>query len=125
MQFALPLADLAIGLKKHGRVERLLVAEVVVEQALVGGGALGDPVDARAIEAKLAEFGRGPRPGCPALSAPGCAAAAAASTVARALSCSRSRLAALRPGRYRPSRAHAMPWLRSLRHRTASRPLDE
>ena len=66
MQLALPLANFAIGVEKHGRIERLLVAEVVIEQPLVGGGALRDAVDARAVEAELAELGRGRRPECPA-----------------------------------------------------------
>ena len=52
----LALADVAVGLEQHPRVERLLVAEVVVEHALVGAGPLGDPVDARAVEAVLDEL---------------------------------------------------------------------
>ena len=56
MELALALPDLLIGVEEHGRIERLLVAEIVVEQPLVGVGALGDPVDARAIQAVLAEL---------------------------------------------------------------------
>ena len=56
MQLALAEPDFAVGVEKHRGVERLLVAEIVIEQPLVGGGALGDAVDARAVEAELAEF---------------------------------------------------------------------
>jgi hypothetical protein len=56
MQFALPYANFAIGIEKHRRIERLLVAEIVVEEALVGGGPRGDAIDTRAVKAELAEF---------------------------------------------------------------------
>ena len=55
-QFALAAPDLLIGVEQHGAVERLLVAEVVVEQPLVGLGARGDGIDAGAVEALLAEL---------------------------------------------------------------------
>ena len=64
MQLALALADFAIGVEQHRRIERLLVAEVVVKQPLVGGRAFRNAVDARAIEAELAEFCRGPKREC-------------------------------------------------------------
>ncbi len=40
-------ADRRIGLLKHGKIESLLVAEVMIEHALVDAGALGDGVDPR------------------------------------------------------------------------------
>ncbi len=52
----LALADVAVGLQQHLRVERLLVADVVVEHALVGAGPFGDPVDPRAVEPVLDEL---------------------------------------------------------------------
>ena len=55
-QLALAAADLLVGVEQHGRVERFLVAAVVVEQPLVGLGAGGDGVDAGAVEALLAEL---------------------------------------------------------------------
>ena len=57
-QLGLAGADVAVGLEQHPRVERLLVAEVVVEHALVGAGLLGDTVDAGAVEAELDELRR-------------------------------------------------------------------
>ena len=49
-------ADVAVGLEQDAGVERLLVADVVVEHPLVGAGPLGDPVDARAVEPVLDEL---------------------------------------------------------------------
>ena len=56
VQRRLALADLAVGVEQHAGVERLLVADVVIEHALVGAGALGDAVDAGAVEAVLDEL---------------------------------------------------------------------
>ena len=42
---------LLVGALEHGEEEVLLAAEIVVEHALVGAGALGDAVDARAAQA--------------------------------------------------------------------------
>ena len=55
-QLALAAADLLVGVEQHRRVERFLVAEVVVEQPLVGLGAGGDGIDPGAVEALLAEL---------------------------------------------------------------------
>src|SRR5690606_12299496 len=48
--------DLLVGVEQYGAVQLLLVAEIVVEQPLVGGGTVGDRVDTRALETALAEF---------------------------------------------------------------------
>ena len=56
VQRRLALADVAVGLEQHPRVERLLVADVVIEHALVGAGPFGDPVDPRAVEPELDEL---------------------------------------------------------------------
>jgi hypothetical protein len=55
------LANVAIGLLQHGLEQLLLVLEVVVDQALVQAGALGDAVHARAAEAELGELVAGRR----------------------------------------------------------------
>src|SRR5215470_4027164 len=44
-------ADLLIDPFQHGEIERVLVAEIVVDELLVDAGALGDVVDAGAGEA--------------------------------------------------------------------------
>ena len=59
-QLLLGLADSRVSGFEHREEQPLLVAEVVVEHALVGAGCGGDPVYARAAEAVLGEFdGRG------------------------------------------------------------------
>ena len=55
-QLALAAADLLVGIEQHRRVERFLVAPVVVEHPLVGLGAGGDGIDPGAVEALLAEL---------------------------------------------------------------------
>ena len=55
-QLALAAPDLLVGVEQDRRVERLLVAVIVVEQPLVGLGAGGDGIDARAVETLLAEL---------------------------------------------------------------------
>src|SRR5262249_7589869 len=52
-------ADADIGAFKHGQVETVLVAEIVIDHPLVGARALGDRVDTRAGVALLGEFGHG------------------------------------------------------------------
>jgi hypothetical protein len=56
VQLGLAGADVAVGVEQHPAVQRLLVADVVVEHALVGAGARGNAVDARALEAVLDEL---------------------------------------------------------------------
>ena len=51
-------ADAGIGVLEHDEVERLLVAEVVVEHPLVGAGARRDRIDPGAAEALLGELPR-------------------------------------------------------------------
>ena len=55
-QFLLAAPDLLVGVEQHRRVERFLVAVIVVEQALVGPGAGGDGIDAGAVETLVAEL---------------------------------------------------------------------
>ena len=49
-------ADVGVGVEQDAGVERLLVADVVVEHPLVDAGPLGDAVDARAVEPVLDEL---------------------------------------------------------------------
>ena len=56
LEFALAPADFVIGIDKHGEVKRLLVAEIVVQQPLVGLGARRDRIDPSAVESALAEL---------------------------------------------------------------------
>ena len=61
IELALLLADVLIDPFEHGEVERVLVAEVVVDQLLVDAGALGDLVDAGARKTVPGELQRAPR----------------------------------------------------------------
>ena len=49
-------ADLLIGAFEHREVEIVLLADVIIQHALVGAGLGRDPVDARAREAMRSEF---------------------------------------------------------------------
>ncbi len=55
-QFPLAAPDLLVGVEQHGLVEGLLVAEIVIEQPLVGLGPVGDGVNPGPVEALLAEL---------------------------------------------------------------------
>lgn len=59
MQRAFGGADADIGFLEHSEVELLLVAEIMIEHALVGAGALGDRIDASPAHAVFGKF-----PGC-------------------------------------------------------------
>ena len=61
VELALLLADVLVDPFEHGEVERVLVAEVVVDELLVDAGALGDLVDAGAGKAVPGELAGAPR----------------------------------------------------------------
>jgi hypothetical protein len=56
VQLLFGLADLQVGLLQHGRNSLSLSVEVVVDQALVERGALGDALHARAAQAVFGEL---------------------------------------------------------------------
>ena len=58
VQRALGGADAGIGRLQHRQVQRLLVADMVVQHALVGAGGRGDAVDPGAAEAVPGELGQ-------------------------------------------------------------------
>src|SRR3546814_13759181 len=60
VEFALGFSNLRVGAFEDRQIEVLLVADMVVDHALVGASRLGDAVDAGAAEAVAGEFlGRG------------------------------------------------------------------
>ncbi|KAH2776421.1 hypothetical protein KXW38_000370 [Aspergillus fumigatus] len=56
IEFAFLGADLLIGALENGKIERFLVADMVVKHALVGAGLLGDAVDPRAADPMGGKF---------------------------------------------------------------------
>src|SRR5690606_32590810 len=56
VEFAFERADLRISRFERGFVEFVLAAEIIVDELLVGAGALRDAVDAPAVQAFLAEL---------------------------------------------------------------------
>src|SRR6185436_17672206 len=56
VQALLGAADVRVARLQHGEEQRLLVAEVVVQHALVGTGARRDAIDARAAQSIAREF---------------------------------------------------------------------
>ncbi|MNY47858.1 hypothetical protein D3C86_1831560 [compost metagenome] len=55
-QGAFALADFLVGVEQYRPVEIFLIAEVVVEQALIGLGPVGNGVDARALKTAIGKF---------------------------------------------------------------------
>ena len=56
IELALLAADFFVGAFEHREIEVFLVADVVIEHALVGAGLLRDAVDPRAADAVGGEF---------------------------------------------------------------------
>ena len=56
VELALLRADFLVDPFQHGEVERVLVAEIMIDQLLVDAGPRGDLVDPRAGKAACGEF---------------------------------------------------------------------